>query len=61
MELWIGLSFLIILLAYIPVVGSSISGMLNTIVSMMAQIPFYSIIIAIFGTVLFFDGLIRLF
>ena len=60
-ELWIGFSFFIILLGYIPVVGGSISGVLGSIISIIAQIPFYQVIIALLGTVLFFDGAIKLF
>jgi len=60
-ELWIGFSFFIILLGYIPVVGGSISGVLGSIISIIAQIPLYPVIIALLGTVLFFDGAIKLF
>lgn len=60
-EFWIGLSFFIILLGYTPVVGGSISGVLSSIISIIAQIPFYHIIIALLGTVLFFDGAIKMF
>ena len=60
-ELWIGLGFFIVLLGYVPVVGSVIGGILGSIISIVAQIPFYSIIIAVLGTILFFDGIIKLF
>jgi len=60
-ELWIGFSFFIILLGYIPVVGGSISGVLGSIISIIAQIPLYPVIIALLGTVLFFDGAIKMF
>jgi len=60
-ELWIGFGSFAILLGYIPVVGSGISGILGSIISIIAQIPFYPIIIALLGTILFFDGTIKLF
>ncbi len=60
-ELWMGFTFFIILLGYIPVVGASIGGVLSGIISVIAGIPYYSIIIALFGTVLFFDGAFKLF
>ncbi len=60
-EVWIGLGFFIILLGYIPVVGSAIAGVLGSVISIVAQIPFYGIILALLGTVLFFDGIIKLF
>ncbi|KKR78396.1 MAG: hypothetical protein UU24_C0039G0009 [Candidatus Nomurabacteria bacterium GW2011_GWA2_40_9] len=60
-EVWIGLGFFIVLLGYVPVVGSAVGGILGSIISIAAQIPFYSIIIAVLGTILFFDGIIKLF
>ena len=60
-EVWIGLGFFIVLLGYIPVVGSAIGGVLGSIISLVAQIPFYSIIIALLGTILFVDGIMKLF
>ena len=51
-ELWIGLGFFIILLGHIPVVGNTIAGVLSSIMGIVAQIPFYGIILALLGTVL---------
>ena len=60
-ELWIGLGFFVILLGYVPVIGSVVAGVLNSIMGIVAQIPFYGIILALLGTVLFVDGKIKLF
>jgi len=60
-ELWIGLGFFIALLNFIPVVGSMIAGVLGSIVGIISQIPYYSVLVAVLGSILFFDGLRRLF
>ena len=60
-ELWIGLGFFIILVGYIPVAGAGISRVLGSLMLIAAQIPYYSIIIALFGTALFIDGIVKLF
>ncbi len=60
-ELWIGLGFFIVFLGFIPVIGNVLGGILNGILSIINQIPYYPIIIALLGTILFFDGLIKLF
>ncbi len=59
-EIWIGLSFVITLIFYIPVVGNIIGGVLSSIMGFVAMIPFYGIIMMLLGTAIFVDGIIRL-
>lgn len=59
-EIWIGLSFVINLISFIPVVGTAIGNVLSAIVGFVAMIPFYSIIIILLGTALFADGILRI-
>lgn len=59
-EIWIGLSFVINIISYIPVAGEAISGVLAAIVGFIAQIPFYGIIMMLMGTAIFIDGAIRM-
>lgn len=58
-ELWIGLGFFIALLAFIPVINIA-SDVLSGVIGAISKIPFYSGIMAIFGSILFFDGLMKL-
>lgn len=58
-EIWIGLSFVIGLISYIPIIGNIIGNFLGAIVGFIAQIPFYGIIMMLFGTAIFVDGIIR--
>ena len=60
-ELWIGLGLFIALLNFIPVIGVVIAGVLGSIVGIISQIPYYSILMAVLGSILFFDGLRSLF
>ncbi len=60
LEIWIGLSFVISLVTYIPVIGSAIGNLLGSIVGFIAQIPFYGIIMMLFGTAIFVDGIMRI-
>ncbi len=59
-ELWVGLGFLAALLGFIPVVGSVVAGVISSIVVAISQIPFYGIIMAVLGSILFIDGLMKL-
>ena len=59
-EVLVGLTFFIGLLSFIPIIGSVIGGILGKLLGLLNQIPYYSIILSLFGTVLFFDGLIKL-
>ena len=58
-EIWIGLSFVINIISYIPVIGSIMGNFLAAIVGFIAQIPFYGIIMMLLGTALFADGIMR--
>lgn len=59
-ELWIGFGFFVIFLGFIPVIGNALGGALSSILAIVNQIPYYPVIIALLGTILFFDGLIKL-
>ena len=58
-EFWIGLAFLIILLNYIPVLNI-IGGFVGKLLGFLNIIPYYQVVVAILGTVLFLDGLFKL-
>ena len=59
-EIWVGLSFVIGLISYIPVIGAAIGNFLGAIVGFIAQIPFYGFIMMLFGTAIFADGIIKI-
>ena len=60
-EVWIGLSFLVMLFGYIPAIGPAVAGVISSIIGIVASIPFYGFIIAVLGTVLFVDGVLKFF
>ena len=58
-EILVGFTYVVSLISYIPIVGSAIGRALSTIIGFAGYIPFYTLILAILGAILFIDGIIR--
>lgn len=59
-ELWIGLGFFVALLNLIPVIGEGVAKVFGSIMGVIGLIPLYSVLVAVLGSILFFDGLRKL-